>query len=183
MPDISLLEPSVLRDVVSKLPAPENLILSNIVPKTPTPFPVATWEVIRGSRTMATPNVPNAEAHIVPRLGISQESSTLVYLREKKVFQPTTLHWLKAPGSTTALRNAETEVLKEVKDLNLRFDNFWEWALWQAVQGSLVIDSPDVQASIDYKLSSSHKPTAVTVRGRTRSRPTSSRTSRRGRSS
>jgi hypothetical protein len=116
---------------------------------------------------MATPNVPNSEAHIVPRLGISQESSTLVYLREKKVFQPTTLHWLKAPGSTTALRNAETEVLKEVKDLNLRFDNFWEWALWQAVQGTLVIDSPDVQANVDYKLSSSHKVTACTaVEGR-----------------
>jgi hypothetical protein len=161
MPDISLLEPAILRDVVNKMPAPENLLLSRRIPKTPTPFPVATWEVIRGSRTMATPNVPNSEAHIVPRLGISQESSTLVYLREKKVFQPTTLYWLKQPGSTTALRNAETEVLREVRDLNLRFDNFWEWSLWQAVQGRLVIDSPDVQADVDYKLPTSHKPTVA----------------------
>lgn len=161
MPDISLLEPTVLRDVVQKLPTPQNLILLPTIPKSPTPYPVATWEVTRGSRTMATPNVPNSEAHIVPRMGISQESSTLVYLREKKVFQPTTLHWLKAPGSTTNLRNAEQEVLKEVTDLSTRFDNFWEWALWQAVQGALVIDSPDVQANIDYKLPASHKPTAA----------------------
>lgn len=160
MPDISLLEPAVLRDVVSKLPTPANFILLNQVPKTPTPFPVATWEVIRGSRTMATPNVPNSEAHVVPRLGISQESSTLVYLREKKVFQPTTLYWLKQPGSLTNLRNAESEVLKEVTDLNLRFDNFWEWSLWQAIQGTLTLNAADVQATVDYKLTSSHKPTA-----------------------
>jgi hypothetical protein len=160
MPDISLLEPAVLRDVVTKLPTPANFVLMNLVPKTPTPFPVATWEVIRGSRTMATPNVPNAEAHVVPRQGISQESSTLVYLREKKIFQPTTLYWLKAPGSLTNLRNAESEVLREVTDLNLRFDNFWEWSLWQAVLGSLVIDAPDVQGTVDYKFSTSHKPTA-----------------------
>lgn len=160
MPDISLLEPAILRDVVAKLPVAQNLILSNRVSKSPTPYPVATWEVTRGSRTMATPNVPNSEAHIVPRMGISQESSSLVYLREKKVFQPTTLHWLKAPGSLTNQRNAEREVLKEVSDLNQRFDNFWEWALWQAIQGSLVIDSPDVVATVDYKLPASHKPTA-----------------------
>jgi hypothetical protein len=160
MPDISLLEPVVLRDVVRKMPAAQTLILSGRVPKSPTPFPVATWEVIKGTRTMATPNVPNSEAHIVPRWGISQESATLVYLREKKVFQPTTLYWLKAPGSLAAKRNAEQEVLREVTDLNTRFDNFWEWALWQAVLGTLVIDSPDVQANIDYKLPASHKPTA-----------------------
>jgi hypothetical protein len=162
MPDISLLQPAILRDVVQKMPTPQNLTLLNRVPKSPTPFNVVTWEVRRGARTMATPNVPNSEAHIVPRLGISQESAALVYLREKKVFQPTTLHWLKAPGSITNLRNAETEVLRELQDLNTRFDNFWEWALWQAVLGTLVIDSPDVQASIDYKLPSSHKPTAGT---------------------
>lgn len=172
MPDISLLEPAVLRDVVQKLPIAPNLILSAKVPKSPTPYPFATWEVIRGARTMATPNVPNSEAHIVPRLGISQESASLVYLREKKVFQPTTLHWLKAPGSLTNKRNAESEVLREVKDLNARFDNFWEWALWQAVQGSLVIDSPDVQATVDYKLPNSHKPTAAKLWSATDIKPT-----------
>lgn len=161
MPEISLLEPQVLREVVLKMPPPTNFILSNRVPKTPSPFPVAFWEVHRGSRTMATPNVPNSEAHIVPRLGLSQESAHLMYLREKKVFQPTTLHWLKAPGQTNA-SNAEAAVLKEVKDLNLRFDNFWEWALWQAVQGALVIDSKDVQATINYGFAASHLVTAST---------------------
>jgi hypothetical protein len=39
---------------------------------------------------VAKPNVPNSEAHIVPRLGRSQEAASVIYLREKKVFDPTT---------------------------------------------------------------------------------------------
>src|SRR4051812_26401129 len=159
--DISILEPAVLRGVVEKLTAPESLVLSNRITTTPWPFPNVTWDVIKGSRMVAKPNVPNSEAHIVPRLGRSQESAAFVYLREKKVFEPTTLHWLRTPGELAA-RNAEQAVMREVTDLNQRFDNFAEWTIWQALTGTLTFDFPDVQASVDYKLPASHKPTGFT---------------------
>lgn len=162
MPEVSLLEPQVLRGVVEKLDKPEALVLSNSLPKTPWPYPSVTWDVIKGSRMIARPNVPNSEAHIVPRLGVSQESASFIYLREKKVFEPTTLHWLRAPGSLNNTKNAEQAVLREVKDLNQRVDNFVEWACWQAMTGTLVIDFPDVQATVDYKIPASHKPTLTT---------------------
>lgn len=163
MPNISLLEPTVLRDVVQKIPPAQDKILLNSVPSTTVPVPFYEWEITRGSRSMARPNVPNAEAHIVPRMGTAKQSASLVYLREKKVFQPTTTMWLRAPGSLTAVANAEQAVVKELNDLVTRADNFWEWTLWQALQGSLVIDSADVVANpIDYGISSSHKPTAST---------------------
>lgn len=126
-------------------------------PKDPWPFPSATWDVIRGSRAIARPNVPNSEAHIVPRLSRSQESSTFVYIREKKVFEPTTLHWLRAPGQIAAT-NAEQAVMREITDLNIRFDNFAEFMLWKMFSGRLIFDYPDVQANIDYKLPASHQP-------------------------
>lgn len=157
MPDIPLLQPVVLRGVVEKLITPENLIMLNRLDKTPWPFPQATWDVIQGSRNLAKPNVPNSEAHIVPRLGRSQESAAFVYLREKKVFSPTTLHWLRAPG-TLAGDYAEQSVLREINDLNQRFDNFAEFCIWRMLTGSLVLDFPDVQASVDYKMPASHKP-------------------------
>lgn len=157
MPDISLLEPMVLRGVVEKFTAPENLLMLGRLNQTPWPFPSATWDVIRGSRMVAKPNVPNSEAHIVARLGRSQESAAFVYLREKKVFEPTTLHWLRTPGQIAAT-NAEKAVLREVSDLNQRFDNFAEFCIWSALKGLLTLDFPDVQASIDYKLPTSHKP-------------------------
>jgi hypothetical protein len=93
----------------------------------------------------------------VPRLGRSQESAAFVYLREKKVFEPTTLHWLRTPGEIAAT-NAEKAVLREVNDLNQRFDNFAELLLWGALKGSLSFDYPDVQATVDYKMPASHKP-------------------------
>lgn len=157
MPEISLLEPVVLRGVVEKFVTPETLIMLGRVQQTPWPFPSVTWDVIRGSRMVAKPNIPNSEAHIVPRLGRSQESAAFVYLREKKVFEATTLHWLRTPGQLAAT-NAEAAVLREVSDLNQRFDNFAEFLLWGSLKGTLAFDYPDVQASIDYKFPASHKP-------------------------
>ena len=66
MPDISLFQPTVLLGVVEKFTAPESLTMLNRISKTASPFPTATWDVIKGSRTIGRPNVPNSEAHIVP---------------------------------------------------------------------------------------------------------------------
>lgn len=166
MAEISLLQPLVLRGVVEKFTAPETMTLLNSVPHTPWPFPTASWDVVRGSRAVARPNVPNSEAHIVPRLGRTTESASFIYLREKKVFEPTTLHWLRQAAnnvSDLAKTNAEASVLREVGDLNERFDNFAEYALWQALTGTLVLDFPDVQTVVDYKFLDSHKPAPGTT--------------------
>jgi len=106
---------------------------------------------------VAKPNVPNSEAHIVPRLGRTQESAAFVYLREKKVFEPTTLYWIRQEGELAA-RNAERAVLREIADLNQRFDNFAEFCLWGAMKGQLNFDYADVVAPVDYKMPASHKP-------------------------
>jgi hypothetical protein len=155
VPDISLLEPVVLRGVVEKFMTPDSLLMLNRMDQTPWPFPSATWDVIKGSRMVAKPNVPNAEAHIISRLGRSQESASFLYLREKKVFEPTTIHWLRAPGELARI-NAEQNVLREINDLNQRFDNFAEWVLWQAMGGGIQYNYADVQATVDYKFPSSH---------------------------
>ena len=99
MPDLSILQPTVLRGLIQRFTTPETLTMLNRIPRTSHPFPSVQWEVISGSRNIAQPNVPNSEAHIVPRLGRSQGSASFVYLREKKVFEPTTIHWLRQAAS------------------------------------------------------------------------------------
>jgi major capsid protein E len=136
--------------------------LLNRLDQTPWPFPSATWDVVKGSRAVAKPNVPNSEAHIVSRLGRSQESAAFIYLREKKVFEPTTLHWLRVPGEIAKL-NAEQAVLREINDLNMRFDNFAEWSCWQALGGAINYNYADVQATVDYKFPASHFVTPATA--------------------
>lgn len=162
MPDISLLNPVVLRGVVEKFVAPESMIMLNRLGQTPWPFPSATWDVVRGSRNIASPNVPNSEAFIVPRLGRSQESASFVYLREKKVFEPTTLHWLRTPGEVAKV-NAEKAVMREIHDLNVRFDNYAEYCIWQALSGTLTINTTAVQASVNYNFLATHLPSASTA--------------------
>jgi Phage major capsid protein E len=162
VPDISLLEPVVLRGVVEKFVTPETLVLLNRLDQTPWPFPSATWDVVKGSRAVAKPNVPNSEAHIISRLGRSQESASFIYLREKKVFEPTTLHWLRTPGEIARI-NAERAVLREINDLNQRFDNFAEWSCWQALGGAIQYNYADIQATVDYKFPSSHFVTPATA--------------------
>jgi hypothetical protein len=155
VPDISLLEPIVLRGVVEKFMVPESLLMLNRLDQTPWPYPSVTWDVIKGSRMVAKPNVPNAEAHVIGRLGRSQESASFIYLREKKTFEPTTIHWLRTPGELAA-RNAERAVLREINDLNQRFDNFAEWSIWQALGGGIAYNYGDTQATVDYKFPVSH---------------------------
>ena len=162
MPDISLLEPLVLLGVVEKLPSAQNMILLNGTPKRQSPTQTFTWDIIRGSRMMAKPNVPNSEAHIVGRLGREQATASLLYVREKKVFEPTTLMWLREAGSVSGRVNAEREVVRELADLNARIDAFVEYTLWKSLGGNLVLDFPDVQATVDYKMPADHKVTAST---------------------
>lgn len=155
--NIPLLDPVVLRGVIEKFVTPENLVLSGRFPRRPSPWPIAQWDVIRGNRMVGKFNVPNSEAHIVPQLGRESLSAEMVYFREKKVFSPTTLQWARQPG-TLAESNYKTGLLREISDLNNRLENNVELALWGMMKGSLVIDQADVQATIDYKIATSHKP-------------------------
>lgn len=159
MPEIPLLQPTVLRGVVERFTAPENLPMLSRVPRTPWAFPTAEWDVLRGSRAVARYNVVNSEANIVDRLGRSHETASFVHLREKKIFDPTTLQWVRTPGEIARV-NAERAVMREIRDLNTRFDNRVELDIWQALTGSLVIEDQNLGrlATIDYKFLASHLP-------------------------
>jgi hypothetical protein len=137
MPDISLLEPVVLNGLVSKFVAPQTLALLPNTPTAPSVAPdYAIWDVLKGGRQVAGLNVPNAEAQILDQLGRSQERATFAYTRVKKVFNPTTLHWLRAPGTLSNTQNAEMEVMRELTDMNSQIDFLQEQSLWGAYRGS-----------------------------------------------
>lgn len=159
MPEISILQPAVLNGLVEKFTAPENYLGLNRIfsRKEPSLDPTAKWDVIEGNREIAAPNVPNSEAHIVPHLGVGERTASFIYLREKKVFKPTTIRWLRTPGELSA-KNAEKAVLREVRDLDRRFDAFAEWCVWQALTGSIVLNYPDVKANVDYGFDATHTP-------------------------
>ena len=163
MPEISLLRPQILNGVIQTLDAPQELQGIRLLPRTPHPFPTVEYDTLRGSRLMATPNVPNSEAHIVPKLGVGHLTAGYFYVREKKVFEPTTLFWLREPGKQ-AEKNAEAAVRRVLDDLSGRVDRFMEFCVWRGMfTGGIVINQPDVKVNVDYQIASTHKPVLLTT--------------------
>lgn len=164
MADLSLLNPAILRGVIEQFTTPDSLTLLNTVPRRAVNRETVEWTVRRGSRNVAQPNTPNSEAHIVGISGGTRLAAALAYFREKKVFEPTTLQWLRdleTDNSATTRANAEGAVLREIEELNSRFDNRAEWMLWQALTGRLVFDQKTgygsaVNSVTDYAYRPSH---------------------------
>ncbi len=160
--ELTILKPNVLNGVLQEMQPPKDLLMVNKLPRNGYPFPNWAYDVLSGSKQMAKPNVPNSEANIVQPLPIGKVSGSMLYTREKKVFEPTTLYWLRKAGEdgAQAAKRAESSITAETQDLNDRNERFLEYCIWQMLQGSLTLDTPYVQASIDYKLPADHKPTA-----------------------
>ena len=160
--EISLLQPTVLRGLIERFTAPEELTLLNKVPTTNSPDTTAVWEITRGSRTIADFNIPNSEANIVDSTGRQAKAASFAYIREKKIFTPTTVKWLRAAGSSAGARDsAEAAVTRELADLNRRLDNRAEWLLWQALGGKVDINVNGSRNRVNYEFRGDHylKPT------------------------
>lgn len=161
MPEsLSILQPVVLNGVLNAWQAPETFMGQRMFPREPHPFPTATYDIIRGSRQVATYNVPNSEANIVEPLKVGRVTFNFLYAREKKVLEPTTLYWLRTPGEL-ARKNAEAAITREMLDLNMRNERLVEYSIWQALSGTITVDTERLQATIDLGLAPTHKPTAA----------------------
>jgi hypothetical protein len=163
MPDIPLLNPTVLNGVIERFMAPETLLgrtqLMGSDRVMPTLEATVAYDVITANRTRAVPNVPNSEAHVIKQLGVGQVAASLIYLRDKKVFSPTTIRWLRTPGQLAA-RNAEAAVLRELRDLDNRFEKFAEFCIWQVfTTGTLQFTGGGVIIDINYQFNPTHLPT------------------------
>lgn len=158
MPEISLLQPTVLNGFVRRKPWPQNLLgLALMGGRTGYPFPTWAYDIVQGNQLMSKPNVPNQEAHIRPQRGVGQVAGSFIYMRDKKVFTPTAIHWLRTPGEL-ARSAAEAKVAEEVSDLDDSIERFVEWSVWQMLlTGTLVVNRPDApRVNINYQIPANH---------------------------
>lgn len=162
MAELSILEPTVLTGLIEKFTAPPESVATAMFTRQSYPEVTAKWDVIQGSRERATPTLPNREGKLVSQLGVGQKTASFIYVREKKAFEPTTLRWLRTPGELSA-KNAEAAVRREVVDLNNRLERLVESYCWEALKGQIVIDEPDIKATVDYGFDVTHTPTAGTL--------------------
>lgn len=169
MPEISILQPRVLNGVITEFEGPENLVGRTLV-GTPVGDPNPTWEydIIRASRGAQTSyNSPNAEAQVLDQMTIGHMEGQYAYMRDKKVFNATTLRWLRAAGeSAVAARNAEARVLDELQDMRLQQMRAEEIAIWAMLTGSWAYTMINgVTVTVNYQLPTTHNVTVGTSWG------------------
>lgn len=166
MPDLSILTPAVATGVVRDLTPDENFTWYGKVPTSPlTSSDVCKWTIEKGARTIAKPNVPDAEANMVKRKGKRQVSSTLVRSREKELVPGSELNFTQVWDNTGPQRErAEAIATKAMKNLHDRATRLIEWSFWKALQNELVYEDDEngVSVDVDYHFTASHKAQATT---------------------
>ena len=167
--EIGLLESRVIMDVVQEFEGPDNLLGRGIL-GTPDSDPNSTWEydIIRQSRgAQLVHNTPNSEAQILDQLIIGHAEGGYAYMRDKKVFNATTLRWLRRAGnSAVAAGQAEAKVLEELEDIRMQHMRAEEVAIWSMFQGSWAYTMVGgTTVTVNYQLPAAHSPTVSTSWG------------------
>lgn len=158
--EYTILQHKVMTELVRKFPTPQ-FIGKSLFPEKPILSDTAEWDEIHQNRDMADYNVPDGEGKVVKRIGITNKTSQVAHIREKKQLKGSTMAWLRKPG-TEHMQYGEQAVKEELKDLDSRVEFRREWARWQALTGTLTVDQADVKFTVDYGIAASHKPTVGT---------------------
>lgn len=164
MPDLSILGPQVATGVVQDLTPDENFTWYGKVGTLPlTQSQSVTYDVHKNGQKMAKMNVIDAEANLVKRSGKTRNTLTLATIREKELVPGSEYNFTQVFENNEAQRQRAEGVAGDVlKNLNDRVGRRVEWTFWNALQGGVVYDTPDVSVDLDYKIPSTHKITAST---------------------
>lgn len=162
MPDIALLEPNVLNGVIQRMPPADGMLGHDLVGREPWADAYWEYDIISRRRNIARPNTPNSPGVIIDQNGIGKLRGGFIYTREKKVFSPTVIRWLREPGQMAA-PNAEAAVLREMEELVARVDRWEEFLIWKMLAvGSFDLADLGHNISINYGIDAGHTPTVAT---------------------
>lgn len=137
--ELAILEPRVLQGVVQAFDAPEEFRGLALI-GAPIGDPNPTWEydIIRPSRgATLIHQAPNSEGTVIDQIPLGHMQGAYAYKREKKIFNATTLRWLRAAGENeVAARNATIRVREELEDIRTQQMRAEEVAVWSMLQGT-----------------------------------------------
>jgi hypothetical protein len=156
--ELPLLQPVNFRAAIEQFIPPQELILLNRFRRQGMSDYTAAWDIYTSTRMVAKPNVPNSEAHIVSLGERSAARASWIYLRTKMGFRPSTTRMLRAIGNRVDQRRTEAEVLRDVQQLDITFDNFAEMCWWSAMSGKLSAEYRGNVWDVDYMYPESHQP-------------------------
>lgn len=118
------------------------------------------YDILKADRDVAAPKAAGAPSKRVPLLPAGQVQGRCIHVGEHKFLSGNLLSGLRAAGSRQ--RNSQQRLGQELFALDLRQQKLRELAFALMLTGTMAIAEDDVIASVDYKVDSTHKPTAGT---------------------
>jgi major capsid protein E len=158
--ELDVLNYQVMTKTVGEFQHP-NLMLTGRFPEDVIDGIQARWDVLKPSRTKAGFRVPNQAASKLDMMSVDTKSATCLLMNLEKALDEAALGWLREPG-TSEQNNARGLITREQADLEARIAYTVEWAVSQALSGTLAVTVGGVSRSIDYGIDATHKPTAST---------------------
>jgi hypothetical protein len=156
--ELDILNYQVMTKTVQDFEHP-NLVLTARFPDEILDGLQARWDILKPSRRTAGFRVPNQAASKLDLMSVDTRSATCLLMNLEKALDEAALGWLREPG-TAEQNNARALLTREQADLEARVAYTVEWAVSQALAGSLTVPVGGVDRVIDYGIAAEHKPTA-----------------------
>jgi hypothetical protein len=157
--ELDVLNYQVMTQTVSEFRHP-NLMLTGRFPEEVIDGIQARWDRLQPSRGTAGFRVPNQAASKLGLMSVASRNATCLLMNLEKALDEGALGWLREPG-TAEQNNARAFITREQADLEARIAYTVEWAVAQALSGSLTVAVGGVNRTIDYGLDATHQPTAA----------------------
>ena len=157
--ELDILNYQVMTKTVGEFQHP-NLVLTARFPDEIIDGIQARWDILKPSRQKAGFRVPNQAASKLDLMSVDTKSATCLLMNLEKALDEGALGWLREPG-TAEQNNARALITREQADLEARIAYTVEWAVSQALSGSLTVSIGGVNRTIDYGVDATHKPTAA----------------------
>lgn len=156
---VEILDHKVLTATLANFKHPELLGLG-LLPSQVVDGNVASWDVYSPSRVTGNFRVAGAPATKVDLMKIASRTATLAPVLLEKALDDAALSWLRSAEAQSG-DSARAKITREEADLDRVLEYTKEYAIWQALSGTLAVNQGDVKFTVDYGLDVAHKPTAA----------------------
>jgi len=138
----------------------DELLGNQLLPEEHVEGITAQWDILSPTRQKGAFRVPGEPATRVELEKVGSRTATCILMLLEKALDEATLAWLRLAGEQD-VASARARITAEQAELARRIQLAREWAVWQALSGTLTIDQDNLKLTVDYGLDATHTPTAA----------------------
>jgi len=155
-----LMQPAYITKVIDEIiPDSSEFMLTNEIPTETqeTHVIIVDSEQSIGGMTQAVAR--GAESPPVEYYGRYQMTFTPAHFREKTTLSEADVDVVRRIGTASEFERAQQRMARIINGLRMRVETRLEWLKWEMMKGTVTINQPDVQFTVDYGIPADFTPT------------------------